>query len=597
MRALFLFPLLFIIFLSTVNSIYAQTWIQSSDDKQILYVGGEENGTWELSEFTIQPGKLQERTGYRTFKNEQSYNHYIQRLISEPQLSELTRPSTSWVNTEVPGKFLWEAQNQWNEQWEKQFSDWVETEFDENYFYNYGIATDCADAAIALRWIFARLHSLPMGSTLAGSEVLITHESMKKQWLNLPTDIEWHQDQRFLAALNFVIDNTYTHTLIVDSYPIKIDTLSLRTGAYRLNLFGETGHTSLLGRFDYSGKSAIPIYTFNSSVPKVVRRLFVEPYLLDGQGLEKEGGWLRHRWLVKNITSDKWQLLSKEDHPHFSKEQYSDELKNGSFSLNIYQKLIPGFSPSSVYEVAIDDYHNYLERRISVVQEGYEACQKLDCSPGTSYWEDWSTPARDKKIQEKYEFIEYLSNLYNEFIDPKVWLDKQNKTWLEIEGVKVSLKELTFIWKHKLFSSDPRVHPNRRWGLNVKSVRENISEQLSDLILEREALVKGGEQSICHKSGCESSSNEFLKWQSYELDEKFRTLAAGYINYCSFLRQVKDCIHKLKWDKSIFINDQKIQLEDFIKNIPWFVADPNAESKYRWGMEKKYLAGITYPIH
>jgi hypothetical protein len=92
----------------------------------------------------------------------------------------------------------------------------------EEFFYKNKVATDCADVAIAARWIFARIHKMPAAQTLAEPNVLFSNESFRNAWSDLPTHEDWTQDQLFRVALDYVLDNTYTHTLWKDSCSIHI---------------------------------------------------------------------------------------------------------------------------------------------------------------------------------------------------------------------------------------------------------------------------------------------------------------------------------------------------------------------------------------
>ena len=52
--------------------------------------------------------------------------------------------------------------HRWNDAYEVKFGDWVKENVDKDFFVRHDIVTDCADAALAVRAIFARIHHLPV---------------------------------------------------------------------------------------------------------------------------------------------------------------------------------------------------------------------------------------------------------------------------------------------------------------------------------------------------------------------------------------------------------------------------------------------------
>ncbi|MBN8542291.1 MAG: hypothetical protein J0L82_18010 [Deltaproteobacteria bacterium] len=59
---------------------------------------------------------------------------------------------------------VWVATEAWDDQWEKEYGDWISNSFHERFFLENewaGIETDCADAVYAARVIFSFKNSLP----------------------------------------------------------------------------------------------------------------------------------------------------------------------------------------------------------------------------------------------------------------------------------------------------------------------------------------------------------------------------------------------------------------------------------------------------
>ncbi len=123
---------------------------------------------------------------------------------------------------------LWQVgDRRWTIQEEREFEKWVEKTITEDFFIRYRIPTDCADAVYAIRWIYARMEHLPAAATTKEGK-LIGHWST--DWKHLPTHPEWDQDERFRAALSYLLPKTWTGTLPFDTYPVRISPDSVTPG-------------------------------------------------------------------------------------------------------------------------------------------------------------------------------------------------------------------------------------------------------------------------------------------------------------------------------------------------------------------------------
>ena len=59
---------------------------------------------------------------------------------------------------------VWQVGNtRWSSEWEKKYSDWMASNVvDVNFMTKYDLQSDCTDAAVIKRAIFARLNNLPV---------------------------------------------------------------------------------------------------------------------------------------------------------------------------------------------------------------------------------------------------------------------------------------------------------------------------------------------------------------------------------------------------------------------------------------------------
>ncbi|MCB0394454.1 MAG: hypothetical protein KDD25_07835, partial [Bdellovibrionales bacterium] len=218
-----------------------ETKIYRQNSETQIFVSYDDHGKFILDRYKVRTNQLQEKISQHYFANENLLREYQSESAKDMTLVTSSE-SLNFAYTE-DNREIWETKNEWSWEWEIEYGRWLQSIDNIGYLYKYGVATDCADVAVAYRWIFARINGLPAGQTLAGTQVLFTNESMKNIWKDLPTSSEWHQDKLFLTALDYVLDNTYTHSIYKDSYPIEINRDAVIPGAHDLNLHStDTGH-------------------------------------------------------------------------------------------------------------------------------------------------------------------------------------------------------------------------------------------------------------------------------------------------------------------------------------------------------------------
>ncbi|MGB0849057.1 MAG: hypothetical protein ACPGSM_20155 [Thiolinea sp.] len=117
---------------------------------------------------------------------------------------------------------VWDAENEWDEQWERRYQLWVKTQWTDDIFMNpakpvyYKYATDCSDASYAMRLIFAYEHKLPfVVNDPARRGKLITNK--KSTWDGKANGI------RVRKFLEYIADVTSTKSLADDTYPVALN--------------------------------------------------------------------------------------------------------------------------------------------------------------------------------------------------------------------------------------------------------------------------------------------------------------------------------------------------------------------------------------
>ncbi len=428
-----------------------------------------------VEEFMQREGHLQDFLGRRTFSTEMEARAFIKELQQEKGLNVSSEPlltgqengiSEVRVQTEVSGQSVWSSTENWSWDWELRFQTWLDGITDRGYLADRNIATDCADVPISFRWIFARIHGLPMALRLAGTGTIFSHQSMKSEWASLPTSPNWENDQRFLAALNYLLDNTYTETLQRDTYPVLISPLAVLRGGIFLHMGTSSNHARLLKDI---GNNRID--TWNSTIPRARRQLFTDDLFVSDEDLlgPKKGGFRRFRWPVR--TNSRWTLTPESQMPYFSEEQYSPEFarETGSSDEEWKVRLFPGYfpDPRTVLNGLISRIVSDLEARRQIVEDGFAACFPDRCQPGSDAYETHSTPSRDRRIHNKIRAaLRVVAKYRSDSAIGGAWSRALKQTTFHIQGLglSISLHSIVQAFLAGKMASDPNVTLEHRWG-------------------------------------------------------------------------------------------------------------------------------------
>lgn len=379
----------------------------------------------------------------------------------------------------------WIVENSWNTEWEQKFSDWVAKEVNPDFYQKYNISTDCADAAIGLRWIFARDNKLPAANTVLSIEngqitkrELFTHES-RGPWSQLPTAHLWFEDKRFISVLKALFNKTFTQSLFEDSYPVALDRKFVRPGAFYISKFENTGHAEIIARTDFRPDAMNPIVFFSSTVPAEVRVLNVDPLIKSAVPTRGSDGLMSMRWPVK--IDNVWVLVGLEQMPGYSLQQFStSEMAKFDYFFDdfLVRKLTgreqaPKIKVSRLAEAIIKKFKD----RVLIVEAGFKTCAPNKCVDPSPIYDDYSTPSRDGNIRYFVASVEGLLYLLEDTFGnnginsgyagtvKSTWSKYLRQEVLSIDGNQLSLSDLIEIWSKKRFSSNPNDSIAQRWGI------------------------------------------------------------------------------------------------------------------------------------
>jgi hypothetical protein len=369
----------------------------------------------------------------------------------------VSSPCFGQTLNESPDQIWNVGDRRWTLEQERVFEKWVEETITEDFFVRHRIPTDCADAVIAIRWIYARMARLPAAATTVDGR-RIGHWST--DWKHLPTHPDWDKDDRFLAALFHLFPRTWTGTLPFDTYPVRVSPDSIRPGT--LFLVTES-HTGIIGHVSLDGSQPHPLQTWESALPVKIQKLNLRYFFSGRPDVRTRSGLVRFRWPVHE--NGEWKYLPVKEHPFYSEEQYGSDFCNGyaDFVEAVAKRIDPAdHDPSEKITRVLGTIIGLLRERIPLVLAGHEQCRNGDCPEASELWEYHSTAGRDETL---VLLMDHLSKLIER--DP-LGPGRVNKL---MEAVPIEISEnrtLTLYGvcqNHLWFSADPEDSIEARWGL------------------------------------------------------------------------------------------------------------------------------------
>lgn len=425
------------------------------------------------------PNVLQRVVYRKTFHNKDLKKFKIEKNNFENTKALITQEKIEFIQ-----ESLWPLnKDHWTWDDEKSFSIWVEG-VGEDFMKGSGIKVDCADFYIALRWIYAHDHGLPVGNTLAGSKKLFGSWLSTTEWQSLPYNKNWREDERFKSALRYILENSYTHSLLEDLYPVDLKKEYVTPGSVNIFLKGGTGHTQPLTVVGPSPECPDPlgcIISVWANMPASESVYSSVPELRPLKSVTK-GGFMRYRWPI--LKDGNWSLVNRQDMPGYSLSQYQvpSEISYWDFELYVYNQLELGDDLTSKAVMKGFALYTILNLRANVTIEAHYLCHLNICEEDSSLFEDYSTYSRDKRaIELQKEFLELAKN-----VDPEnvTWQDFISRIWggaitYPNETTPLGVRDYVFNPNlPDLLNSDPRVSHQERWGYKSSDIFNNSINQI-----------------------------------------------------------------------------------------------------------------------
>lgn len=491
--------------------IYLKTAINSSS--KYLYTTEKSENTYKLSQFEIKKDQLQDFKKAWYFKTDRELQLFLKAL---GVMSLKTPVQKRQGVSEQESKQIWPVKNNWSLEYEKKYATWVRNEIDVNFFLRHKIVADCADVAYSLRWIFARMNYLPIAVTLVGSNVSFTNFHFKDEWLSLEhaPDKTWSEDPVFMASLNYVLRNTSTESVPADTAFVMPSKEFINEGV--INFLGH--HTQVLKSINLTppeGGEASYFTLIESTPTRVPMKLYQQAFYSVSE--LKQFHWAK----VENAKI----IQTKNPITESEKPELDTEKLFNMFGLSVKEIIQSG--AKSLLDL--------IEKRNDIIKRGFERCQKEDCSENTVNFEEYSTFSSDKRI---FKAIHKIAKMANDVVDKDLLRDSLgliqgldlSKCNYENDEVsipdciqvrtnrKISLGELSKIFKNKIYSSDPRHSKDDRWFASESIIRNEINRKIE----KRNKIVEESEVCRNDKGMCRFGSENFYRYSTYELDQELK---------------------------------------------------------------------------
>jgi len=382
---------------------------------------------------------------------------------------------------------VWTATARWDEDAERRYSAWVERSFVPTLFYQDSpyaeFATDCADAAYAMRMIFAFENGLPFvigdperpGRTISQATRRFDH---------LPAGLP-----RFRAFLEWMATHTSTATLADDTYPVRIDREQIRPGiiflAWRRHVVQvvEVRPTGLIRYLESTTPRTIRVMTSIVGFPHQVPA--------DPKARRHGDGFRRFKW-------PEHYGLPEARLPGYGTEQFERARALGREALPFHDWLrerlaLTEESPVARARRQLFTLCQMAWDRATVIDEAQQALVALRRAGrrcmGPADHDAYSTPGRDAALRRAFEqtvahaespqwhqvdgrfrdFVELLLGRLPEERAQQVRPDLLK--WCDVDrvdggpGRSMDLAELYALSRDGRLVSDPHAPTAQRWGL------------------------------------------------------------------------------------------------------------------------------------
>lgn len=388
---------------------------------------------------------------------------------------------------------VWIDTQTWSPQYEEEYSKWMaSSSVRENIFNDanspyYGINTDCADAAYALRAIFSFEHKLPFGITNpSGSREMSASFNNRSNRF----DMSGPENKRLVAMITEIGDSVGTENLTrFDTFPMAVKSIvpgSIFTYKIKARFGKFIRHT-------YNIKNINPVGTFDVIYSTQANRA-VHGDLLRRKDRELENmpsdpwGFRRFRWpsqLNQNLDA-----IPQELGPSLEQYELAKEMDERKFFQYISEKIAttnetPEARLNRLFTAACQETKArifYVNQALTHLAQTENICMDYE------KFDAYSTPARDLALKGIFEKLKQSL----EEARPKNASDLQIASWVNYiftqkgssnagmelltacpinyrEGITIDLATVWSRLKKETLSSHPNDRVEVRWGETTKN--------------------------------------------------------------------------------------------------------------------------------
>jgi hypothetical protein len=391
---------------------------------------------------------------------------------------------------------IWETKQQWNDQWEDRFSDWVRKSYGKHFFTKgkyANIPHDCADSTYYARLIFAYENKLPFlikdprypnREKIIAEHRKVYEENYGKSpfaTINemISNDMKFYDDlpeaERLRRFMKFVGDVVGTNSLMEDTYPIKVDRKWFRPGVVaalpriesKLNplFFGDgnsddaivsAGHAQIVTDVDQFGV----IHYLKSTVPAKIQDF--QHTTLNSFVPGPKGGSFRY-WRQPQHYGKPESAL-----PGYGIDQYDFK---GVFEDAVRERLaLQQEEKGTRLKRLAGEVCQQVKDRVSVVEEAWQYKQKIGsrCMDFKEF-DSYSTPSRDTKIEKALGYLIHsagggASAKGKDLSQVAEYLEQACGSIEYLPGKKITAARFAERLMAGKVSSDPNQNPAVRWG-------------------------------------------------------------------------------------------------------------------------------------
>ena len=371
---------------------------------------------------------------------------------------------------------VWQTQNEWSQDWEHQYQNWVQTNWKFDVFSNpnskyYGVKTDCADAVYAIRAIFAFENALPFAiqDPTRYTRVPITNEMGR--WDRKASELD-----RVKSFINYLSGIVSTHTMPQNTVPVAINRESLVAG---ITYVKPKKHSYIITGWT---KVGIPV-RMHSTTPYAVRELAkftAFPQYVPVDFVKFSDGYRRFKRpneLYKPISTLEGYSIeqySVSENYDADKNKFDEYVKNKT---HLEKEAVAQQTNRMLNNLCEAMYH-----RAESIRQGHDFYLKIQeegrsCMNANEF-DQYSTFSRDKRLVDQFAAFKHFVKMADNFSGTR--FRNKNLSLDIVSGeafTRYVAKEQVTNFCHIMYDSThgERVYEN---SLNLKALANRIDEGL-----------------------------------------------------------------------------------------------------------------------